>query len=201
MIAFRSVTSVTTAGSGSASTSVAQLGVINEMYVNPLVRFAVPPGVVTDTVVAPAVAAGVTAVTVVELTTLTEVAATPSIVTELVPVKFVPVIVIVVPPESGPVFGLTDEIVGGSETCAVYAFASVPTPNGVVTTTEYSPAASAGAVAVIVVAFTTDKLCVATPPIVTPVAPVNPVPVIVIAAPPLVTPALGLMPLIVGPAT
>ena len=155
----------------------------------------------TDTVFAPAVPAGVTAVTVVELTTLTEVAATPSIVTELVPVKFVPVIVIVVPPESGPVFGLTDEIVGGSETCAVYAFASVPTPNGVVTTTEYSPAASAGAVAVIVVAFTTDKLCVATPPIVTPVAPVNPVPVIVIAAPPLVTPALGLMPLIVGPAT
>jgi hypothetical protein len=68
--------------------------------------------VVTDTVFAPAVPAGVTAVTVVELTTLTEVAATPPIVTELAPVKFVPVIVIVVPPESGPVFGLTDEIVG-----------------------------------------------------------------------------------------
>ena len=67
---------------------------------------------VIDTVLAPAVPAGVTAVTVVELTTLTEVAATPSIVTELAPVKFVPVIVIAVPPLVGPVFGLTDEIVG-----------------------------------------------------------------------------------------
>ena len=68
----------------------------------------------TDTVFAPIVPAGVTVVTVVELTTLTEVAATPSIVTELVPVKFVPVIVIAVPPVVGPVFGATDEIVGAA---------------------------------------------------------------------------------------
>ena len=67
---------------------------------------------VTDTVFAPAVPAGVTAVTVVAFTTLTEVAATPPIVTELAPVKFVPVIVIAVPPVVDPVFGLTDEIVG-----------------------------------------------------------------------------------------
>jgi hypothetical protein len=80
--------------------------------VKPLVRFAVPPGVVTDTVFAPAVPTGVTAVTIVELTTLTEVAATPSIVTKFAPVRFVPVIVIAVPPVVGPVFGLTDEIVG-----------------------------------------------------------------------------------------
>jgi len=73
---------------------------------------AVPPGVVTDTVFAPAVPAGVTAVTVVALTTLTEVAATPSIVSELAPVRFVPVIVIAVPPVVGPTFGETDEIVG-----------------------------------------------------------------------------------------
>ena len=71
-----------------------------------------PPGVVTDTVFAPIVPAGVTAVTVVELTTLTEVAATSSIVTELAPVRFVPVIVIAVPPVVDPVFGLNDEIVG-----------------------------------------------------------------------------------------
>ena len=69
---------------------------------------------VIDTVFAPIVPAGVTAVTVVELTTLTEVAATPSIVTELVPVKFVPVIVIAVPPLVDPVFGFTDEIVGAA---------------------------------------------------------------------------------------
>ena len=80
---------------------------------NPLVRFAVPPGVVNDTVVTPIVPAGVTAVTVVAFTTLTEGAATPPIGTELAPVKFVPVIVIAVPPVVGPVFGLTDEIVGG----------------------------------------------------------------------------------------
>jgi len=82
--------------------------------VKPLVRLAVPPGVVIDTVFAPAVPAGVTAVTVVELTTLTEVAATPPIVTELVPVRFVPVIVIAVPPVVGPTFGETDEIVGAA---------------------------------------------------------------------------------------
>jgi hypothetical protein len=83
------------------------------VYVNAFVRFAVPPGVVIDTVLPPAVPAGVTAVTVVELTTLTEVAATPPIVTELAPVRFVPVIVIAVPPSTNPQFGLTDEIVGG----------------------------------------------------------------------------------------
>ena len=66
----------------------------------------------TDTVFAPALPAGVTAVTVVALTTLTEVAATPPSVTELAPVKFVPVIVIAVPPVVGPTFGETDEIVG-----------------------------------------------------------------------------------------
>ena len=71
-----------------------------------------PPGVVTDTVFAPAVPAGVTAVTVVAFTTTTEVAAAPPIITELVPVRFVPVIVIAVPPLVGPTFGETDEIVG-----------------------------------------------------------------------------------------
>jgi hypothetical protein len=80
--------------------------------VNPFVRFAVPSGVVTDTVFAPAIPAGVTAVTVVLFTATTEVAATPPIVTELVPARFVPVIVIAVPPASGPEFGVTDAIVG-----------------------------------------------------------------------------------------
>ena len=72
-----------------------------------------PPGVVSDNVFAPAVPAGVTAVTVVAFTTDTLVAAVPPIVTELVPVKFVPVIVIAVPPASPPAFGVTDAIVGG----------------------------------------------------------------------------------------
>ncbi len=80
---------------------------------NPFVRFAVPPGVVSDTVFAPEVPAGVTAVTVVELTTDTLVAALPPTVTLEVPVRFVPVIVIAVPPASAPAFGVTEEIVGG----------------------------------------------------------------------------------------
>ena len=79
---------------------------------NPFVRLAVPPGVVTDTVFAPEVPAGVTAVTVVAFTTDTLVAALPPTVTELVPVRFVPVIVIAVPPAVGPTFGVTDEIEG-----------------------------------------------------------------------------------------
>ena len=80
---------------------------------NPFERFAVPSGVVSETVFAPAVPAGVTAVTVVEFKTDTLVAAVPPIVTLDVPVRFVPVIVIAVPPASAPVFGATEEIVGG----------------------------------------------------------------------------------------
>ncbi len=75
---------------------------------------AVPPGVVTTTGFAPAVPAGVTAVTLVEEFTTTLVAATPPTVTLLAPVRFVPVIVIAVPPIVEPLVGLTDVIVGGT---------------------------------------------------------------------------------------
>jgi hypothetical protein len=68
----------------------------------------------SDTVFAPAVPAGVTAVTVVAFTTDTLVAAVPPIVTELVPVKFVPVIVIAVPPAVDPADGDTDVIAVGA---------------------------------------------------------------------------------------
>ena len=71
-----------------------------------------PYGVVSETFAAPAAPDDVTAVTVVTLTTTTEVAALPPTLTELVPVRFVPVIVIAVPPVVGPTFGETDEIVG-----------------------------------------------------------------------------------------
>ena len=73
-----------------------------------------PYGVVSETFAAPAAPDGVVAVTVVALTTTTEVAALPPTVTELVPVRFVPVIVIAVPPLVGPTFGETDEIVGSA---------------------------------------------------------------------------------------
>ena len=81
---------------------------------NAFVNVAVPPAVVTATLFAPAVPAGVTAVTLVAEFTTTLVAATPPTVTLLAPVRFVPVIVIDVPPRVEPLVGLTDVIVGGT---------------------------------------------------------------------------------------
>ena len=77
-------------------------------------RLADPPSAVSDMVAAPAVPTGVTAVTVVEFTTTTFVAATPPIVMLDVPMRFTPVIVIAVPPDAGPEFGFTVEIVGAA---------------------------------------------------------------------------------------
>ena len=57
-------------------------------------------------------------------------------------------------------------------------------PPGVVTRTLAVPAAWAGAVAVIEVALTTDTFVAATPPMVTPVAPVKSEPVMVTLVPP-----------------
>ena len=74
--------------------------------------FTVPPEPVSTTVTSPAALAGVTTVTDVSLTLEIEVPAVPPKVTDEVPVKFVPVIVTVVPPEVEPVAGDTDEIVG-----------------------------------------------------------------------------------------
>ncbi len=71
---------------------------------------------VTATLFAPAVPAGVTAVTLVAEFTTTLVAATPPTVTLLAPVRFVPVIVIDVPPRVEPLVGLTDVIVGAGTT-------------------------------------------------------------------------------------
>ncbi len=73
---------------------------------------AVPPAVVTVTVLAPAVPAGVLAVISVALETTTLVAATLFTVTLVAPVKLVPEIAIDVPPLVGPEFGLTVEMVG-----------------------------------------------------------------------------------------
>ena len=65
----------------------------------------VPLGIVTRTLAVPAVPAGVVAVMLVGLTTVTPVAATPAMVTAEAPVKFVPVIVTLVPPKVVPVAG------------------------------------------------------------------------------------------------
>ena len=64
-----------------------------------------PPGVVTNTLEAPVLPAGVVAVILVVLFTIRLVAATPPMVTPVAPVKFVPVIVMVVPPAGEPLVG------------------------------------------------------------------------------------------------
>jgi hypothetical protein len=76
----------------------------------------VPPGVVINTLRAPAVPAGVTQVIVVELTTVMPVTAAPPMVTAVAPVKFVPVIVTLVPPSVVPALGEMAETVGGGVT-------------------------------------------------------------------------------------
>jgi hypothetical protein len=83
-------------------------------YVNPLARLPLCPLTVTVTVAAPAVPAGVVAVIDVLLTTTTFVAAAGPIVTVAPEAKFVPVMVMAVPPAVGPVLGLTLVTVGST---------------------------------------------------------------------------------------
>ena len=110
VIAFRIVTLVTTAAFGACSSTVYQP--VGTTYVHAFVAVAVPLGVVTATLFAPAVPAGVTAVMLVDETTTTLVAATPPTVTLVAAVKFGPVIVIAVPPAVEPVAGETEEMEG-----------------------------------------------------------------------------------------
>src|SRR5215472_4471958 len=71
-------------------------------------------------------------------------------------------------------------------------------PPGVVTVTSITPAACAGAVAVMVVALTTLRPVAAVVPNLTAVAPVKFVPVIVTSVPPANGPDVGLRPVTVG---
>ena len=167
-------------------------------YVNAFGLLPVPPMVVAVTICAPAFPIGVIAVIVVEFTTTTLVAATPPTVTLLAPVKFVPIIVIVVPPVAGPLDGLTLATVGAAT--YVNCVAAVTGPPAVVTTTFCAPAVPIGVVAVITVALLVNTVAL-TPPTVTLLALVKLVPVIVIVVPPAAEPELGAIVVIVGAAT
>ena len=81
-------------------------------YVYPFVRLPLCPLTVTVTVTAPAVPAGVVAVIDVALTTVTFVAAVEPNFTVAPVAKFVPVIVTLVPPATGPFAGDTPVTVG-----------------------------------------------------------------------------------------
>jgi hypothetical protein len=97
----------------SGDTDVAVSAVDVLVYVKAPARAAVCPlGLRTTTSRAPAVPAGVRAVSRVELEKVTLVAAAPPTVTVAPDTKFVPVSVIVVPPDVGPDVGETDVSVG-----------------------------------------------------------------------------------------
>ena len=164
-------------------------------YVNALALVVVPPMVVTATLCAPAVPAGVFAVIEVAVAT-TLVAAVPPIFT-VAPIKLVPVIVIVVPPATGPEIGATVVMVGRAT--YVNAAVLVATPPAVVTTTSLAPTKPAGVFAVIEVAVATT-LVAAVPPIFT-VAPIKLVPAIVIDVPAVSGPDVGETLAMVGSAT
>jgi hypothetical protein len=72
----------------------------------------VPPGVVTVISTVPAASVGEVAVMVVEFTTVNPLAATVPKLTAVAPVKFVPVMVIPVPPAVLPDAGVTPVTVG-----------------------------------------------------------------------------------------
>ena len=97
-----------------------------------------PFGVVTFTLTRPAVWAGALAVTVVSSMTVMLVAGVPPNVTAVAPLRFVPVMVTLVMPDTGAVGGATLATVGGDP----YVYALVPVtdvPFGVLMITSTSP--------------------------------------------------------------
>ena len=120
----------------------------------------------------------------------------PSTIT-LAPLRFVPVIVITVPPQAGPEVGLTFVIVG-SGVMYVNALALVAVPPAVVTATLLAPVVPAGVLAVTEVLDITAMFVASMPPTVTLVAPVKLVPTTVMVVPPVVGPEVGLTLRMVG---
>ena len=159
----------------------------------------VPPGVVTVTSTTP-VPAGSSAVIVVSETTVKLVAGEVPKSTAVAPVKAIPVIVTVLPPDSGPAVGLMLVTVGVAVYVNWSAGEVADIPPGVVTVTSTTPVPG-GSSAVIVVSETTVKLVAGVMPKSTAVAPVKAVPVIVTVVPPVTGPSVGLMLVTVGAAT
>ena len=149
------------------------------------------------TAAAPAVPAGVTAVILVALIADTFAAAVPPMVTVAPAANPVPVIEIAVPPAVGPVAGATLVTTGGAtytNAAASVAFC----PSGFVTVTAAGPADPAGAVAAIVVLFTTFTDVASAPPTRTLALATKFDPVIVSDVPPDAGPEPGVTPLTVG---
>lgn len=156
----------------------------------------VPVPLAFVTVIGPLVApTGTTAVSLVDETTLKLVAATPPNLTEVVPVKFVPSIVTVVP--LGPLVGENDVIVGDPAGVTVKLPELVAVPPGVVTLIRPLMAPD-GTTAVICVEELTVKLVALVFLNCTTVAPVKFVPVMTTEVP--TGPEVGANEVIVGAA-
>ena len=162
-------------------------------YVNCVAAVTGPPAVVTTTFCAPAVPIGVVAVMIVAVLVNTVALAPPTVTVALA--KFVPVIVIVVPPVAGPLDGLTLATVGAST--YVNFVAAVTGPTAVVTTTFCAPD-PAGVVAVITVAVLVNTVALTLPTVTVALAKL--VPTIVIVVPPATGPLDGLTLATVGSA-
>ena len=121
---------------------------------------------------------------VVASTTVKLVAGLAPKVTAVAPVRPVPVMVTGIPPCVGPEDGLSPETTGGARYVYWLPAPAALVPPGVNTATFTAPALPAGAVAVIVVAFTTLKLVAGVAPKATAVVPLRPVPVMVTEVPP-----------------
>src|SRR5205823_9710620 len=162
-----------------------------------LIRLVPPVAVTTVTSVFPAGSADVTALIDVALFTVRLAALMRPNLTAVVPVKFVPVILVVVPPPTGPLLGDTPVTVGTS----VYVKRSLElvglVPLGVVTVTSTGPV-PAGETAVIDVSDATVKLEAGIEPNLTFVASLRFVPVIATVLPPARGPALGFTSVIAG---
>ena len=143
-----------------------------------------PPAVVTTIFCAPASPIGVVAVITVALLVKTVALAPPTVTVALA--KLVPMIVIVVPPATGPLDGLTLATVGAST--YVNCVAAVTGPPAVVTTTFCAPDPT-GVVAVITVALLVNTVALSLPTVTVALAKF--VPVIVIVVPPVAGPLDG----------
>ena len=114
--------------------------------------------------------------------------------------KLLPVMVTLVPPEAGPVFGLMPVTVGAAIYVKWSALEAAEVPPTVVTITSTTPA-PAGSMAVICVDELTVKEVADALPNCTAVAPVKLVPVMVTLVPPDAGPVFGLTPVTVGATT
>jgi hypothetical protein len=137
---------------------------------------------------------------VVAFTTVKLVAGLAPKVTAVAPLKPVPVMVRDVPPCVGPEDRLSPETTGAERYVYWLSAPAALVPPGVVIATFTAPALPAGAVAAMVVAFTTLKLAGLDPNVTTD-APLKPVPVMATEFPPDVDPEDGKRPVTVGAAT